>query len=178
MSTSATPRKPLSGVFYAVRVLIVTTIVWLVLTVLGDDNPIWGLISLVTVSEPELETTVFNFKSRFLNTIIGAAIGLALLVAIPKPYEQYWAVPVGMAAAVLFCTAVFAAPGNWKIAPITVGLVMAAGVREQSRAVGLETAWKRTGEVLLGSLVAVAVTWVALRLAGPRRPPDGDRHPG
>lgn len=171
-SSLAAPPTYRANVAYAARVLAGSLLVWLLLDLLGDRNPIWALISLLVVSDQELGTTVSNFKSRFLNTIIGAAIALALLWLVPAPLRQSWLVPVGMAASVLFCTSVFTV-GNWKIAPVTVVLVLAAGIREGSGDEGMATAWKRTSEVLLGSLVAVAVAWAWVHLARRRRLASG-----
>jgi uncharacterized membrane protein YccC len=123
------------------------------------------MISTVIVLDPVLETTLRNFKSRFAHTLIGSAIGFLLLVLVP--HALYAIIPVGMALASLACTTVLSLPGNWKIAPVTAALVMAAGVTAQSETVGLATALRRIGEVLFGSAVAVAVTGAA-RLAARR----------
>jgi uncharacterized membrane protein YccC len=158
-----TDPPPLSGVRYAVRILVGTAIDWLVLDALGDPNPIWAMISTVIVLDPVLQTTLLNFKSRFAHTLVGSAIGFLLLVAVPR--YPYAIIPLGMALASLVCTTVLSLPGNWKIAPVTAALVMAAGVTAHSETAGLTTALRRIGEVLFGSAVAVAVTGAAQLLA-------------
>ena len=154
------PSVELSGVGYATRILIGTTIVALLLRAVGDASPLWAMISVVVVSEPQLGTAVLAFWSRLLNTLIGCLIGLACL-AVAGP--AFWALPLGMSLAVLVCTYLVRVPLSWKIAPVTVALVMAAGISGHSATAALDTALRRTGEVILGSAVAVSVAWVASR---------------
>jgi uncharacterized membrane protein YccC len=167
---SATDRPAgLSNLRYAVRILAGTSLDWLALVALGDGDPLWAMISTVVVLDPQLDATLLNFRSRFLHTLVGGAVGLALIALVPQaPFAM---IPAGMAVSSLAATATRSLPGNWKIAPITCALVMAAGVASHSRNAALTTALRRTGEVVFGSAVAVAVTWVSMRVRrGPGRP--------
>jgi len=150
----------LSGVGYAIRIFIGTTIVWLLLSTIGDPTPLWAMVSVVVVSEPQLGTAVLAFRSRLVNTLIGSLVALACLVIFGP---AFWAVPVSMSIAVLVCTYLVRVPLSWKIAPVTVALVMAAGISGHSADAALATALRRTAEVMFGSAVAVSVAWVASR---------------
>lgn len=154
------PSVELSGIGYATRILIGTTLVALLLRAVGDATPLWAMISVVVVSEPLLGTAVLAFRSRLLNTLIGSLVGLACLAVVGP---AFWALPLGMSLAVLVCTYLVRVPLSWKIAPVTVALVMAAGISGHSATAAIDTALRRTGEVLLGSAVAVSVAWVASR---------------
>jgi hypothetical protein len=56
MISGSTPAALPSGIGYAIRILIGTTIVWLALARIKNVDPLWAIISVVIVSEPELET--------------------------------------------------------------------------------------------------------------------------
>jgi uncharacterized membrane protein YccC len=155
-----------SGVGYAVRILTGSAIVWLVLSHIKGTDPLWAIISVVVVSEPELGPAVLAFKSRVANTVIGCAVGLLFLFVLGP---AVWSILLAMAASVLICTSFIRVPVSWRIAPITVALVMMPSVLSHSVAAGLGIALRRTGEVLLGSAVAVCVSlaWAKLLVRMP-----------
>ncbi len=68
-----------SGLQYAVRILIGCAIVWFVLNRINHPSPLWALISVIIVTEPELSAAFLAFNSRIVNTLIGCAIGLSFL---------------------------------------------------------------------------------------------------
>jgi hypothetical protein len=59
---------------------------------------------------------------------------------------------------VLISTQLTKVPGSWRVAPITVAIVMTPSVLAASRISGLSTARDRTIEVLVGSAVALVIT--------------------
>ena len=150
-------RRDATGLHYAVRILAGTTAVWLLLRAVGDLNPVWAVISLIMVTEPQTVSAWRAFLARLANTVIGCVTGLLfLLVAGPES----WIVPPALTVTVLVCTYVVHIPLTWRVGPVTAALVLAAGVAAHSRVTGLEVAGRRAGEVLLGSAVALVITWL------------------
>jgi uncharacterized membrane protein YccC len=49
------------GLHYAVRILVGTTFVWLMLRKVGDADPLWAVISLIVVTEPRIEAAWLAF---------------------------------------------------------------------------------------------------------------------
>jgi uncharacterized membrane protein YccC len=150
-----------SAIGYAIRILVGTTIVWLALYHINGVYPLWAVISVVVVSEPELETAVLAFKSRVANTLIGCAVGLIFLLVLGP---AVWSILLAMAVAVVICTSFIRVPGSWRISPITVALVMTPSVLSHSVSAGLSIALRRTGEVLFGSAVAICVSLAGSKL--------------
>ncbi len=131
-----------SGLQYAVRILLGCVIVWFVLQRIHHPNPLWALISVIIVTEPELSAAFLAFNSRIVNTLIGCAVGLSFLYFI-------------------ICTSLIRVPGSWRVAPVTVAILMNPSVLGGGRAAGLAVAIDRTEEVLLGSAAALLITYVA-----------------
>jgi len=166
MTPGAAPTVVPSGIGYAIRIVAGTTIVWLALYHIKGVDPLWAVISVVVVSEPELGTAVLAFKSRVANTLIGCAVGLVFLFVLGP---AAWSILLAIAASVVVCTSLIRVPVSWKIAPITVALVMTPSVLSHSVSAGLPTALRRTGEVLFGSAVAVCVSLVGAKLSSKAR---------
>jgi uncharacterized membrane protein YccC len=159
-SLSVTPVQP-SGLQFAVRILIGCVIVWFVLDRTNHHNPLWAVISIIVATEPELSAALMAFNSRIVNTFIGCAVGLAILYLLGPSFGS---ILLGIVASVLICTHLIRVPGSWRIAPVTVAIVMTPSVLGGSRAVGLAAAIERTEEVLLGSGVALLITLVSFAL--------------
>jgi hypothetical protein len=45
----------LRGVHYAVNIFIATTVLWIVVKVYGDYNPIWAISSMIATSDPQIK---------------------------------------------------------------------------------------------------------------------------
>jgi uncharacterized membrane protein YccC len=101
------------------------------------------------------------FKSRTANTLIGCAVGLLFLFVLGP---AVWSILLAMAVSVVICTSFIRVPLSWRIAPVTVALVMMPSVLNHSTAAGLSIALRRTGEVLFGSAVAVCVSLAGSKL--------------
>src|SRR6266478_6932633 len=147
-----------SGVQYAVRILIGCVIVWFVLNRINHPNPLWALISVIIVTEPELSAAFLAFNSRIVNTLIGCAVGLSFLYLLGP---SYWSILLGIIVSVIICTSLIRVPGSWRVAPVTVAILMNPSVLGGGRAAGLAVAIDRTEEVLLGSAAALLITYVA-----------------
>lgn len=138
-----------------------TLVLWVVLRGIGDRNPIWAIISFIVVSDPDLHIAWPSFISRFFNTLTGCVIGI-LSLAIFGPVE--WILPLALALTVLVCTNLIKTPGSWKIGPATTALVLTSALVEKSSAVGFEQSLRRAEEVLLGSLVALLLSWATSKI--------------
>jgi uncharacterized membrane protein YccC len=147
-----------SGLQYAIRILIGCVVVWFVLQHTNRRNPLWALISVITVTEPELSAAFLAFNSRIVNTLIGCAVGLSVLYLLGP---SFWSILLGVIVSVFLCTSLIRVPGSWRVAPVTVAIVMTNGVIGGAPTAGLAAAVERTEEVLLGSATALLITYVA-----------------
>jgi uncharacterized membrane protein YccC len=159
----------MTGVRYGVRILVGSSLLWLLLSVLADQNPIWAISSMVAVTEPQLQVARSNFRARVENTAVGGLMGLLfLLVAGPRD----WVLPLAMTATVFVSMYIVRVQTYWRIAPITAALVMAGGLQKHSRHSGVEVGFRRLAEVLLGSAMALAVAFVFAKIWP--LPPDSE----
>jgi len=147
-----------AGLQYAARILIGCVIVWFVLDRIHHPNPLWALVSIIVVTEPELGAAFLAFNSRIANTLIGCAVGLSFLYLLGP---SHWSILLGIIVSVILCTHFIRVPGSWRVAPVTVAILMTPSVLGGGRAAGLAVAIDRTVEVLLGSVVALLITYVA-----------------
>jgi uncharacterized membrane protein YccC len=151
----------LLGVHFAVNVFIASILAWAILVLFTHANPVWAMASLVASSEPIPSKSFSNFRSRLINTLVGCAVGLAfLLVGEPTP----WKLPFALALAVLISSYVVRIPVMWRQAPITAAIVVAGSVTEHSRWGGIDLGLRRVGEVLVGCIVALFVSWAMARI--------------
>ena len=152
------------GLHYAVRILLGTVILWGLLGHSGDSHAAWAVVSLIIVTEPRLKTALVTFRYRVYNTVLGCGIGLAFLLALGP---RQWMLPVVVTSAVLIATRLPQSPTSWRIAPITSILVLTSSYASPLRTFGVHVALQRTGEVLLGGAVALAITWLLSRVWAP-----------
>jgi uncharacterized membrane protein YccC len=159
--THETPKATVaqaSGLAYSFRILLGCVIVWFVLDRLAHHSPLWALISVIIVTEPELSAALQAFYSRVVNTLIGCSIGILLLYLFGS--APGW-VLLGITISVFVCTQWIHVPGSWRVAPVTVAIVMTPAILGGGRSASLSTAIERTEEVLLGCAVALLVTLAA-----------------
>jgi uncharacterized membrane protein YgaE (UPF0421/DUF939 family) len=149
---------PPSGWQYALRILIGCVVAWLVFGRLHHPNPLWALISVIIVTEPELAAAFLAFNSRIVNTLVGCAVGMLFLYFFGA---SYWSVLIGIIFSVIICTNFIRVPGSWRVAPVTVAILMVPSVHGMDRHASLMVAIDRMEEVLLGSAVALLITYAA-----------------
>ncbi len=159
-------QRRVSGLRYATRMLISGVIVWLILAVGFKADPLWGLISSVVVTELRAASAWKAFVSRLMNTVIGSVVALSML-KIAGASE--WSVLAAMAVSTIVSADLVKVPISWRIAPITAAIVMLPAYASHSTHAGLTAALQRTGEVLIGSAVAVGVSWATAGLFQRRR---------
>jgi uncharacterized membrane protein YccC len=161
-----------TGGQYAIRILVGSAVAWIALYSVGHHDPLWAIISVVMVSEPELHSAVLAFRWRVTNTLVGCSIGVLFLWAAGP---QIWSILLAMVACVLISTWVMDAPTGWRIGPISTAIVMMPGVLQHNEHKGMEEALLRTSAVLAGSAIAVIIAWL-LDVVFPKLKPRR-RHP-
>lgn len=149
------------GVRYALRITIGMVIVWILFRAFGVIYPIWAIISVVMVSEIELHASYLATRGRIAHTAFGCAVGLIVLA---MAGTGMWQLCVASAVASLGSFYLIHLGGNWRTAPVATVVVMATGIQHLSKYAGYQAAIERTLEVLVGSIIALAVTWLAAKL--------------
>jgi len=149
------------GWHYAVRLFLGTAVLWLILGPLRGTQPLWAVISMIFVTEPVLKNALEAFRYRILNTLLGCAVGLLfLLVAGPRD----GLLPVAVMVTAFTATFLPQSPTSWRTAPIAATIVLASGLTSHSKAFGMHIALQRAGEVLLGGVVALCITWLMSKI--------------
>lgn len=144
------PKK--NALVYIVKILCGSLILWYGLPRLGFEEPYWAMISLIIVTEPDMNLARANFKARLINTVTGAVVAcISLLVFGPTFQAMLIAMIVTVAIAMVWQNY----PSNWRLGPITVVILLSAaftgsGVNEE-----LHLALLRVTEVIIGSVVAL-----------------------
>jgi uncharacterized membrane protein YccC len=151
----------LIGVRFAINVFIATTALWILLRVLADTNPIWAIASMIAASEPIVKNAIRMFRARIINVLVGCVVGLLFLVVGP-PSE--WKLPLSISAAVLVSSYAVRVQTMWRQAPITAAIVIAAGLTHHSKLSGIEHGLHKVGEVILGCVMGLVVSWVMSRI--------------
>jgi uncharacterized membrane protein YccC len=145
----------LHGVHYAVSIFIATIVLWILIKVVADENPIWAISSMVATSDPHVKQAAATFRGRILNTLLGCAIGLLFLAF----GHTEWRLPFALAVTVLLSSYVVRIPAMWRQAPITAAIVIAGGLHHHDALSGMEQGIHRVAEVLFGCVVGIAVAW-------------------
>jgi uncharacterized membrane protein YccC len=161
----------LRGMHYAANIFVATTVLWIIVNVYGDSNPVWAISSMVATSDPQLRQSVATFKGRLINTLVGCAIGL---VFIAFGHTQ-WQLPAALALAVLVSSYVVRVQTMWRQAPITAAIVVAGSLQHHDKLVALHSGAVRVGEVVLGCLVGIVSAWLLSRLWPQHEAPSGDK---
>jgi uncharacterized membrane protein YccC len=154
-------RRDLLGVRFALNVFIASAILWYLLRHVADTNPIWSIASMVAASEPEVKEAARMFRSRIINVVLGCAVGLLFLLV---GGASEWKLPLALAVTVLISSYLIHIQTMWRQAPITAAIVIATGLIHHSKASGVEHGLHKVGEVLLGCLMGLVVSWVMARV--------------
>jgi uncharacterized membrane protein YccC len=141
-----------NALLYTVKILTGSLIVWFGLRQLGIPEPYWALISLITVTEPDVIQARQNFKARTINTFTGAVISCLILTLVGS---GLLAMLIAVTLAVMAAMMVHNYPSNWRLAPTTVVVLMAAAANGSEFHEELDFALLRVVEVLAGSTVAL-----------------------
>jgi uncharacterized membrane protein YccC len=147
----------LLGVHLAVNIFIATTLLWLLLRLLADTNPIWAISAMIPALDPQMNVAVTNFRGRIFNALLGCVTGLAFLLI---GGSREVTLPLALSATVLLSTYVVRIPAMWRQAPITAAIIIAAGLTHHSKLSGVEIGLRRVAEVMLGCVMGLLVTWL------------------
>lgn len=158
---------------FAANVFLGTTLVWVVLRQTGGVSPIWAIAAMIASTDPQMDVAARMFRSRIVNVLVGAAVGLMFLL-VARSGE--WMLPIALAATVLISSYVVRIPTMWRQAPITAALVIASGLSLQSKSAGIELGLTKVAEVLFGCVVGLAISALMSRVWPLPEPaaPDGN----
>jgi uncharacterized membrane protein YccC len=165
------PKGDLLGLHLAANIFVATAILWLLLRRGADLDPIWAISSMIAASDPQVTEALKTFRGRTINALLGCAVGVVFLVVAGS---SAWKLPLALSVTVLLSTYVVRVHVMWRQAPITAGLIIAAGLTHHSELTAVEVGLRRVGEVLLGCVVGVAVSWFMSKLWSPPPPTTKD----
>ncbi len=120
----------------------------------------WAYISVIVVTDPDVQSTKKMFRARLTYTLVGCLMGLLMihLVCISA-----WFFPLGIAITA-YLPHLFSSPFNgWKLAPATATLIMAIQLETHAYGTAFEIGLKRAAEVFFGSLVAALVCLIVAK---------------
>ena len=155
-------KADLVGVHFALNVFISTTLLWIILHLYARLNPIWAISSMIAASHPDVKQAVKTFWGRITNAAVGCVVGLLFLVI---GGSSDWKLPIALAVTVLLSTYVVRTQGSWWLqAPITAAIIIAADLERDSRLTDIQLGLRRVGEVMLGCVMGLAISWLMSKL--------------
>src|SRR6516164_2116081 len=154
-------QRDVLGLRFAINVFIGSTITWYTLSRFADTNPIWAIASMIAASDPQVNEAARMFKCRITNVLVGCAVGLVFLLV---GGSSEWKLPLALAVTVLVSSYVIHVQTMWRQAPITAAIVIASGLEHHSKLSGVEHGLHKVGEVLLGCVMGLLVSWVMSRV--------------
>jgi uncharacterized membrane protein YccC len=111
---------------------------------------------MIAASDPVIKQAAKTFRGRIINALLGCSVGLLFLVL---GGSREWKLPLALAVTVLLSTYVVRVQVMWRQAPITAAIVIAAGMTHHSELTAVEIGVRRVGEVLLGCVMGLLVSW-------------------
>ncbi|MDB5821051.1 MAG: fusaric acid resistance protein FusB / fusaric acid resistance protein FusC [Rhizobacter sp.] len=148
------------GIIYAVKVLTGLLFVWFSLTAFGLEDPYWAVVSLIVTVEPDYTVARKTFHARIVNTLVGSVIAMLALTFVG---HGIGALVLATTAATLMVLSFKGYPTNWRLAPITVVILMAAAAKGSTVNEELHLSLLRATEVLYGSATALVFSWIYRR---------------
>ena len=115
------------------------------------------MISLIVVTEPDVTVAKSNVRARLINTANGAVVACVVLLAFGA---SFFSMMVAMTASVLIAMIWQNYPANWRLAPNTAVILMAAALHGTGLPDEVRLAMYRVLEVITGSTVALLQTVV------------------
>lgn len=147
---------------YASKIFFCSLICWYGLLWAGIGNPIWAIITVLVVSDPSLTTTFGLAKVRTINTIVGCIFGLGSILS----FGYSPMMMIGTAAVtVFFVNLISRYPVNWRLAPVTVVILMDAGRLATTHQEEFHYVLMRFFEIGIGSAVALGMAGIYTKLA-------------
>ena len=152
------------GFHLAVNIFVATSVLWLILAQFANLDPIWAISSMVASIDPNVNLAVQTFRGRIINSVIGCTVGLFFITC---GGVSDWKLPIALSVTVLISSYLVHVPQMWRQAPITAALVVAATLTHHSAGTGAEIGLSRVGEVLLGCVIGLTVTYVMSKVWPP-----------
>ena len=147
---------------YASKIFIASAICWYGFKLAGIENPIWAVITVMVVSDPSLNTTLGLAKTRAINTVVGCGFGLASIFLFGySPLNML----ITASITVMFVTMISRYPVNWRLAPVTVIILMDAGRLAQTHEEEFHYVMMRVMEIGVASVVSLALAGIYTKLA-------------
>jgi uncharacterized membrane protein YccC len=157
-----------TSLLYAAKTLLGAILCWYGLAWFGVTNPLWAIISVIIVSDADFSGTMTLAKTRVVNTAVGCTVALISLILFRySPWTCY----LTAAATVLFITSINFYPANWRLAPVTVVIVMDAARQVPSEKMEILYALERGKEIIFGCAVALVLAYIFSRLTLMRSKP-------
>ena len=150
-------RGEMHGIHYALSIFFATAILWALIHMTTESNPVWAISSMVATSDPAMKQATQILRARIINTLVGCVVGL-VFIAIGGMHVVM--LPLAMAVTVLLSSYVVRIQTMWRQAPISAAFIISAGIAHQSRRNGLLAGASRMGEVLFGCVVGIVVAWI------------------
>jgi uncharacterized membrane protein YccC len=150
---SAFSFEKMRTLIHAAKTALAAGLCWWLATRFGLHDGYWGSISAIIVLQSNMGATVSASRDRLIGTLIGGVFGFSfsLFGALP------WSYVLAIVAALIVC-AMTGLPASSRLAAVTITIIML--VQKPGSRWGL--ALDRVGEVVLGIVVALAVTTLVL----------------
>jgi uncharacterized membrane protein YccC len=155
---------------YASKTLIGSLICWFGLVWAGIADPVWAVITVMIVGDPDITTTAELARARAINTMVGCFVGLSVLLVFG--YSPLAAL-VAAALTVMVVMLIDRYPTNWRLAPATVMIVVDAGRLAQTHGEEIQYSLLRMAEIAVGCTVALGLSVIYTRWMTSHRPPAG-----
>jgi uncharacterized membrane protein YccC len=146
-----------NALLYVVKLITGSILVWYGLRAAGVAEPYWAMISLIVVTEPDVTVAKKNVRARLINTANGAIVACVALFAFGA---SFFSMMVAMTVAVVIAMIWQNYPENWRLAPNTAVILMAAALNGNGLPEEVRLAMYRVLEVITGSMVALLQTVV------------------
>lgn len=151
---------PLSIAYFSI-IIVGATISWFILRWIGVDNPVWAIISVALVSDPDSQAATTLVKTRVINTLVGCFMGLLCLLVFGY---SLFAMLATVGVTIFLVTSYAHYPANWRLAPVTVIILMDAARQAVTYSEQMYFALLRAGEIALGCCVAIGLGYIYKRL--------------
>jgi uncharacterized membrane protein YccC len=138
---------------HAAKTALAAALSWWLALRFGLHDGYWGSISAIIVLQSNVGATVTASRDRLLGTLIGALFGFAFSLFGAPPWNYILAVLLA-----IVVTGLLGMRDSARLACVTITIIMLV----PSSAARWQLALDRVGEVLLGIVVALAVTTLVL----------------
>ena len=89
-------RSDWAGLHFSANIFVATTLLWLILRTIAGLNPIWAISSMIAASDPVVKTAMKTFRGRIVNSLLGCAVGMLVLVV---GGSNEWKLPIALSLA-------------------------------------------------------------------------------